>query len=784
MREGVNRQCATSYCEEPGEGIGLDSDRAGASPRVGRRRVRGGWVPMVLVLALQLVAAADVVPPQEVTQLTVKDVGANVMLSWHEVDHDVTGLTEFIQVYRAYSGLNNPNFTPVTPLGIPTGATSFTHVGSPVGTFDDPNDYFYLVSAVDDGNIESNTRPSKASTPSIKSLAYSNGSAILEWFAATNANGYRVFWGTSSLAYTSSADVGTLQKTVPSLAAGATYYFTVLAKDTNGNLSNFVSEVSLSTTGSSPPGITATSSPQPNVHGWNNTNVTVNFACSQTGGTLSPSQEVAAPGTSSNFGSPGNAWDGNTSANNFASCNYGNFPGVCGGEFFGFPAGTQSGHLELFMSHVFGSGCQSPHTDAYYLDSNSVWQHIINANGSYTETTYVSPSLNSGAAFNVGTLRVRVLGGLNCTQPPGTGTARLHELRFIADSVGCPAPITVTTEGANQIATGTASGPGGTTTVRLAVSIDKTAPTVNATSTPPPNAAGWNKTNVAVHFTCQDPLSGVDSCEGPVTVASEGAGQVVTGHATDRAGNTGTGNVTLNIDKTLPVVIITSPPPNATTSSSTLAVSGSASDANPITSVTCNGVAATVSGGSFSCLLPVSGPSPFLITIVATDIAGNAKTATRSIAVALPPQVTITAPSALTVFNTSPILVQGTVSESTAAVQVNGVTAVLTPNGSGAAFEAENVPLEEGNNLITATATNSTGGVGTATIQVTLDTQPPTVTIDSPADGLVTSSSVITVAGMINDIVVGTVNAGQATVTVRNVTVGPGQGDQCPGGTP
>ena len=75
--------------------------------------------------------------------------------------------------------------------------------------------------------------------------------------------------------------------------------------------------------------------------------------------------------------------------------------------------------------------------------------------------------------------------------------------------------------------------------------------------------------------------------------------------------------------------------------------------------------------------------------------------------------------------------------------------------------------MVEGENLITAVAHDEEGDVGTATIAVTLDTQPPVVTIHSPPDGLVTMSPAVTVTGMINDIVVGTVNAQQATVLVN-----------------
>ena len=80
------------------------------------------------------------------------------------------------------------------------------------------------------------------------------------------------------------------------------------------------------------------------------------------------------------------------------------------------------------------------------------------------------------------------------------------------------------------------------------------------------------------------------------------------------------------------------------------------------------------------------------------------------------------------------------------------------------------VPLQEGNNTITAVATNSNGTKSTASIQVTLDTTPPRVVVDSPPAGHVTTEATITVTGMINDIVVGTVNSQQAQVTVNGVS--------------
>lgn len=112
----------------------------------------------------------------------------------------------------------------------------------------------------------------------------------------------------------------------------------------------------------------------------------------------------------------------------------------------------------------------------------------------------------------------------------------------------CPSPITISAEGANQVVPGTATDlAGNTATTSVTVNLDMTPPTIIGTISPPPDAGGWNSSAVTVTFTCADTLSGVASCSLPVAVTTEGAGQVVTGTATDVAGNTASTTITVNI---------------------------------------------------------------------------------------------------------------------------------------------------------------------------------------------------------------------------------------------
>jgi hypothetical protein len=113
---------------------------------------------------------------------------------------------------------------------------------------------------------------------------------------------------------------------------------------------------------------------------------------------------------------------------------------------------------------------------------------------------------------------------------------------------------TFTAEGAGQTHTFTISDQAGNETSATVsdVNIDKTAPIIEAVPNPAPNANGWNNTDVTVSFNASDALSGVFSSSSPVTLTSEGAGQLVNGTAMDRAGNTASVNISINIDKTAP----------------------------------------------------------------------------------------------------------------------------------------------------------------------------------------------------------------------------------------
>jgi hypothetical protein len=88
------------------------------------------------------------------------------------------------------------------------------------------------------------------------------------------------------------------------------------------------------------------------------------------------------------------------------------------------------------------------------------------------------------------------------------------------------------------------------------------------------------------------------------------------------------------IDKTAPTLNVSSPPDGVVTTNASLDVAGTASDARSgLSGVTCNGAAATVTSGAFTCNVTLSAGANAL-TLVATDVAENTTTVIRNVTLA------------------------------------------------------------------------------------------------------------------------------------------------------
>ena len=156
------------------------------------------------------------------------------------------------------------------------------------------------------------------------------------------------------------------------------------------------------------------------------------------------------------------------------------------------------------------------------------------------------------------------------------------------------------------------------------IGVDNVPPTITASADRPPNVVGWYNANVIVSFTCYDKTSGLASCPAPVTVSTERTHQIVTGTATDNAGNVGTTQIAINLDKTPPTLTVLTPPNGATVSAPSVTITGTATDLlSGTNAVTCQTTPAVLSGSSFTCSATlILGPNS--IPVRAVDNAGNA----------------------------------------------------------------------------------------------------------------------------------------------------------------
>jgi len=192
---------------------------------------------------------------------------------------------------------------------------------------------------------------------------------------------------------------------------------------------------------------------------------------------------------------------------------------------------------------------EGPHTVTYYAKDNA---------GNAEDTNSLPINIDKTVPSILGTaIPFSNAYGWNNTDVTVTFTCADLPVGIASGIADCSAPVLMTNEGAGQTVTGmTADTAGNGASTSLTVNIDKRPPTITAQLSSTPNAAGWNDSDVTVSFACSDTGSGIAACPPPVTITSEGAGQVVSGTAVDKAGNSATTSVTVNIDKSMPEVTI------------------------------------------------------------------------------------------------------------------------------------------------------------------------------------------------------------------------------------
>lgn len=192
-------------------------------------------------------------------------------------------------------------------------------------------------------------------------------------------------------------------------------------------------------------------------------------------------------------------------------------------------------------------------------------------------------------------------------------------------------PVTVAEEGRTDVSFRSHDLAGNQEAVRtVEVRTDITPPIITGAPTSQPNSHGWYRKDVTVRFVAVDATSGIASATTLRTLSAEGSGQSTVGRARDLAGNTATHRVRgISIDKSRPLVTITSPHAAPYANTDPLVVQWSVAD--PLSGVDrSSGTldrAAVAPGQSVNLLLMA--PTTHTVAVRAADRADNS--AVRSV---------------------------------------------------------------------------------------------------------------------------------------------------------
>lgn len=209
--------------------------------------------------------------------------------------------------------------------------------------------------------------------------------------------------------------------------------------------------------------------------------------------------------------------------------------------------------------------------------------------------------------------------------------------------------------------------------------------------------------------------------------------------AIDLAGNQATRTLVVTADTIAPTITILSLAEGAFLGSPRLELIGELSE--PVALFEVNLRIFAVSGISFDAVLGLS-EGPNLISVNATDRAGNVGRATRHLTVdTIPPGMTLNSLPDFLVIATRQLSVSGTITEE-ATVTVEGNIVDV------AGFEfSTSLTLVEGLNTLAIVASDRAGNTVTLIRRVTVDTTQPTVTISEPAPGAGLSSRTFRIVG-------------------------------------
>ena len=231
-------------------------------------------------------------------------------------------------------------------------------------------------------------------------------------------------------------------------------------------------------------------------------------------------------------------------------------------------------------------------------------------------------------------------------------------------------------------------------------------------------------------------------------------------------------------DTEAPVLIVSTLSDSSWTSNGTLNVSGEASDnGSGLQGVTVNGSAVTLTDGVFSkaVSLTTGNNGANVITVIATDNAGNATTNTRTINYdPNVPIVTIDQPVDNIKTNIATITISGEVDENSNVTGIyNGETLIATGFDPETGTFSANVGLNYGINTIEVDAEDLAHNIGTEKRTVTYDNLAPSLSVTTPSQDISTDQTTMTIQGVVSDLTIPEVtlkidSGAPETLTVTN----------------
>jgi hypothetical protein len=227
--------------------------------------------------------------------------------------------------------------------------------------------------------------------------------------------------------------------------------------------------------------------------------------------------------------------------------------------------------------------------------------------------------------------------------------------------------------------------------------------------------------------------------------------------AKDAAGNVSaakSANVTISTtsaDTTKPTLLVSALANGSNTNKTTLNISGTATDAGGLQSVTVNNQVVTVNpDGSFSAALSlVAGANT--VTVIATDKAGNQQSDIRTITYdATAPVLTVTTPADNSISAQSFVTLTGTISENSTVTVTDNSGSPQSASINGSNFTTT-VNLVPGVNTLVITATDLAGNSSNAKRTVTYEGGNLTLAVTYPSQDITTSRSTLLLKGTIAD---------------------------------